>query len=358
MAVILSRKHILMATPGIDLRSDTVTLPSPAMRRAMVEAELGDDVFGDDPTVQRLEALAAERLGKEAALFVPSGTQGNLVALLTHCRRGDEIIVGAESHIFQAEAGGASALGGIAYRTLPNQADGTLDPAQVAAAVRPVDEHYPPTGLICIENTQNRRGGAPLSAEYMAALGAVARAHDLPIHLDGARIFNAAIACHTTAAELAREATSVMFCLSKGLAAPIGSVLCGPREFIRRARFNRKMVGGGMRQVGVIAAAGIVALTEMVDRLAEDHANARRLAERLVGLPGLALDPGRVRTNMVYVRVTDPRFTADSFTEAAAAAGVLFAPTDPNEVRLVTHYGITEPDVDRAVKLIGRVLAD
>ncbi len=346
-----------MATPGIDLRSDTVTQPSPAMRQAMVEAELGDDVFGDDPTVQRLEGLAAEMLGKEAALFVPSGTMGNLVALLTHCGRGDEIIVGTEAHIFHAEAGGASALGGIAYRTLPNRPDGTLDLDEVVAAIRSVDEHYPPTRLLCIENTQNRCGGVPLSADYMAALGTIARAHDLPIHLDGARIFNAAIACGVPAADLAREATTVMFCLSKGLAAPVGSMLCGPRAFIRRARFNRKMVGGGLRQVGVLAGAGIVALTAMVDRLAEDHANARRLAAGLAALPGLAIDRSAVQTNMVYARVTQPGLTADALTEAAAAAGVLFAPTDPQVVRLVTHYGIEEGDITTAIERIGRVLA-
>lgn len=322
----------------------------------MMDAEVGDDVFGDDPTVQRLESLAAEMLGKEAALFVPSGTMGNLVALLTHCGRGDEIIVGAEAHIFHAEAGGASALGGIAYRTLPNQADGTLDPDAVAAAIRPVDEHYPSTRLICIENTQNRCGGEPLPAEYMAALGAVARAHDLPIHLDGARIFNAAVAFGVPAADLAREATTVMFCLSKGLAAPVGSLLCGPQAFIRRARFNRKQVGGGMRQVGVLAAAGLIALTEMVDRLADDHANARRLAAGLAALPGLLVDPESVRTNMVYAHVTAPGWTADRLTEAAAQVGVLFAPTDPQVVRLVTHYGIEEPDINVAIERIGRLL--
>ncbi len=345
-----------MATPGIDLRSDTVTLPSLAMRQAMFEAELGDDVFGDDPTVQQLEGLAAEMLGKEAALFVPSGTMGNLVALLTHCGRGDEIIVGSEAHIFHAEAGGASALGGIAYRTVPNRADGTLDLDEVAAAIRTVDEHFPPTRLICVENTQNRCGGVPLSAEYMAGLGALARAHDLPIHLDGARIFNAAVALGVPAADLAREATTVMFCLSKGLAAPVGSVLCGPRAFIRRARFARKQVGGGLRQVGVLAAAGLVGLTQMVDRLADDHANARRMAAGLAALPGLAVDPARVATNMVYARITAPGWTADRLTEAAAHAGVLIAPTDPQVVRLVTHYGIEEPDINLAIERIGRLL--
>jgi threonine aldolase len=343
-------------TLPIDLRSDTVTHPSPEMRRAMYAAEVGDDVFGDDPTVQRLEALAAERLGKAAALFVPSGTMGNLCAILTHCRRGDELIVGMEAHIRHAEAGGASVLGGVAMWGIPNAPDGSLPLAEVEAAIRPRDPHFPTTGLICIENTQNRCGGVPLGLAYMQALGALAHRHGLPLHLDGARLFNAAIACNVAAKDLAAPADTVMVCLSKGLAAPVGSVLAGPTDFIARARYNRKLVGGGMRQVGILAAAGILALTDMVDRLAEDHANAQRLAVALQDVPGLAVDPARAATNMVYATVTAPGWTADRLTEAAARAGVLFAPTDPQVVRLVTHYGITAADVDRAVAGVAKIM--
>jgi threonine aldolase len=345
-----------MPNPPIDLRSDTVTHPSPEMRRAMYEAEVGDDVFGDDPTVNRLEALAAEMLGKEAALFVPSGTMGNLCAVLTHCGRGDELIVGMEAHIRHAEAGGASVLGGVAMWGIPNLPDGTLPLDAVAAAIRPRDPHFPRTALICIENTQNRCGGAPIGPEYMAALGALAQVHGLPLHLDGARIFNAAVACGVPAATLAAPADTVMFCLSKGLAAPVGSLLCGPRDFIARARFNRKLVGGGMRQAGVIAAAGIVALERMVDRLAEDHANAGRLAEALAAIPGLRVDLGRARTNMVYADVVGDGWDAETLTAACAAVGVLFAPTDPRTVRLVTHYGVTAEDVDHAARGIEQAL--
>ncbi len=345
-----------MSTAPIDLRSDTVTHPSPEMREAMYRAEVGDDVFGDDPTVNRLEALAAERLGKEAALFVPSGTMGNLCAVLTHCGRGDELIVGMEAHIRHAEGGGASVLGGVAMWGIPNAPDGTLPLDAVEAAIRPVDHHYPHTGLICIENTQNRCGGVPIGQAYMDALGALAHAHGLPLHLDGARIFNAALACGTTAAALAAPADTVMFCLSKGLAAPVGSMLCGPREFIERARFNRKRVGGGMRQAGILAAAGIVALESMVDRLAEDHANADRLAAGLADLPGLRVDLDRPRTNMVYVDVAGTGLSADAFTAACAASGVLFAPTDPTVVRLVTHYGVDDADVERALAAIAGVV--
>jgi threonine aldolase len=342
----------------IDLRSDTVTHPSPAMREAMYRAEVGDDVFGDDPTVIRLEALAAETLGKEAALFVPSGTMGNLCAVLTHCGRGDELIVGMEAHIRHAEAGGASVLGGVAMWGIPNAPDGTLPLDAVAAAIRPVDHHFPHTALICIENTQNRCGGVPIGRDYMAALGDLAHSHGLPLHLDGARIFNAAVAFGITAAELAAPADTVMFCLSKGLAAPVGSLLCGPRAFIERARFNRKLVGGGMRQAGIIAAAGIVALTEMVDRLAEDHVNARRLAEGLTGLPGLQVDLARPLTNMVYANVQATGWNADQFTARAAEAGVLFAPTDPLVVRLVTHYGITAADIDATLSRLSTLLRE
>ncbi|MGI8588549.1 MAG: low-specificity L-threonine aldolase [Chloroflexia bacterium] len=345
-----------MTNRPIDLRSDTVTQPSPEMREAMYRAEVGDDVFGDDPTVNRLEERAAEMLGKQAAMFVPSGAMGNLCAILVHCGRGDELIVGMEAHIRHGEAGGASVLGGVAMWGIPNAPDGSLPLDAVEAAIRPTDHHFPRTALICIENTQNRCGGMPLGQGYMDALGALAHDHGLPLHLDGARIFNAAVACGTTAAALSAPADTVMFCLSKGLAAPVGSMLCGPAEFIYRARFARKLVGGGMRQAGIIAAAGIVALDCMVDRLAEDHANARRLAEGLADMPGLRVDLAGVRTNMVYAQVAPGLATADGFTAACAEAGVLFAPTDPQVVRLVTHYGITAEDVDAALSRIAGVL--
>ena len=262
----------------IDLRSDTVTLPTPAMRQAMADAEVGDDVFGEDPTVNRLEERAAELLGKEAALFTASGTMSNLLAVLTHTQRGDEVLLGSEAHIFWSEVGGAATLVGVQPRTLPNRPDGTLDPTLVEAAIRRPDVHHPQTGLLCLENTHNRCGGGVMTVEETATLSEVAHDRGIPVHLDGARLFNAAVALERPAKDLTAPVDSVCFCLSKGLGAPVGSLLGGSREFVDRARKYRKMVGGGMRQAGVIAAAGLVALTTMIDRMAEDHANARRLA--------------------------------------------------------------------------------
>ena len=265
----------------VDLRSDTVTHPSPEMRRAMAEAELGDDVFGDDPTLNRLEAMAAERLGKEAAVFVASGTMGNLVSILTHAGRGDEIIIGDKAHIFRSEAGGASALGGVAYNTLPNDHRGMLDLDQLEAAVKPPNVHFTRTAMIGLENTHNACGGAPLTADDTAAVAEIAHRHGVPLHIDGARIFNASVALETPVTELVKDADSVSFCLSKGLSCPIGSVVCGSAEFIEGARKWRKMVGGGMRQVGVIAAAGIVALDNMIERLNDDHATGTQASAGL-----------------------------------------------------------------------------
>jgi threonine aldolase len=338
----------------IDLRSDTVTQPTEAMRRAMRDAELGDDVFEDDPTAKRLEELAARLLGKEAALFMPSGTMANLVAVLTHTRRGDEVIVGDESHILHYEVGGASALGGVLLRAVPNDRRGRLRAEDVAAVIRPQDIHFPRTALLCLENTHNRCGGTALSPDDLAPVVALARRHGIPIHLDGARIFNAAVALGVPAAELARAADSVMFCLSKGLSAPVGSLLCGARAFIARARRVRKMLGGGMRQVGVVAAAGIVALETMIDRLAEDHANARYLAERLAELPGVELDPAAVETNIVVFTLRVG--TADEFLPRLAQAGVLATNFGPRRIRLVTHYGIERRHIDEAVARLARVL--
>ncbi len=269
----------------VDLRSDTMTQPTDAMRRAMAEAEVGDDVFGEDPTINRLEEMAAERLGKEAGLFVASGTMANLVSLLAHCGRGDEIILGDYSHTFYSEQGGSSAIAGIHPRTIPNQLDGKLALKDIEAAIRPDDIHHPLSRLIVLENTHNRKNGSPLEAAYMRSVKDLADKYKLKIHVDGARLFNAAVALEVDARELVADADSVSFCLSKGLAAPVGSVICGTADFIVKARRARKVIGGGMRQAGVLAAAGIVALTEMINRLAEDHANAHKLAEGLAEIP-------------------------------------------------------------------------
>jgi len=340
----------------VDLRSDTVTLPSPAMREAIATAELGDDVFGEDPTVNRLEAMAAERLGKEAAMLVMSGTMANLVSVLTHCGRGDEIIVGDKAHIFLDEAGGCSALGGVHSHQVPNQPDGTLALADIEAAVREDDIHFPRSRLICLENTHNMCGGVCLTPEYMRQVRRLADQYGLMIHLDGARIFNAAVALGVDVAELARDADSVSFCLSKGLAAPIGSLVCGSRDFIKAARRVRKVVGGGTRQAGIIAAAGIVALEQMVDRLAEDHANARLLADGLANMPGITLDPTRVQTNLVFFEVARTSWTAAEFCERLAALGVLMLPLGRYTVRAVTHYGVERADVEHALHIVAQLL--
>lgn len=342
----------------IDLRSDTITRPTDAMRQAMAEAKVGDDVLGDDPTVQELEAMAAEKMGKEAALFVASGTMGNLICQMVHCRHGDEMILGSESHIFFYEQGGSSAIGGIHPRTVPNQPDGTMALEDVQAAVRPDNIHFPISRLIVVENTHNRCTGAPLGLEYMEALGDLARRNGLKIHVDGARIFNAACALGCKASELVRNADSVTFCLSKGLAAPVGSVVCGDRSFIQQARRVRKVLGGGMRQVGVLAAAGIVALTRMVDRLAEDHANAGRLARGLSRIPGIAIDPRRVKTNIVYFDIDHQDLTAPDLVERLGKAGVRVLPTGPRQIRAVVQYHVSSDNIDDALKIFARTMTD
>ncbi len=341
----------------VDLRSDTITKPTPAMRRAMAEAEVGDDVFGEDPTINRLEEMAAEKLGKEAAMFVASGTMGNLVSLLAQCNRGDEIILGDQAHTFLYEQGGAAALGGIHPRPLPNQPDGTLDLRQVEAAIRSDNVHFPRTRLIALENTHNRCYGNPLTVEYMNAVGSLARRHGLKLHVDGARIFNAAIALGVDVQDLVADADSVTFCLSKGLAAPVGSIVCGTHEFIAEARRARKVVGGGMRQAGVLAAAGIVALTEMVDRLAEDHANARRLAEGLAEMDGISIDPERVKTNIVYFDVTSETITTQELVDQLGAEGVRVLALGPRQVRAVTNYHVSAEDIEYALGVFQRVLS-
>ena len=333
----------------VDLRSDTVTLPTAEMRRAMYEAELGDDVYGEDPTVNRLEAMSAERTGKEAAVLVASGTMGNLVCGLTHCGRGDEVIVGDTAHTYLNEQGGVAALGGVQIHTITTDARGMLDPQRVEAAIRPQGLQPPRTALVCLENTHNRGSGAAFTADEMAGVTGVAHAHGASVHLDGARIFNAAVALGVPVAELAAQADSLSFCLSKGLSCPVGSVVCGSEEFITRARRTREMVGGGMRQAGIIAAAGIVALETMVDRLAEDHVNAQRLAQGLATIPGLSIDPSRIQTNIVYVDLLDT--AAHELSAALRERGVL-ANGMGNWVRFVTHYGITAEDIELALDAI------
>lgn len=341
----------------IDLRSDTVTKPTAEMRAAMAEAEVGDDVFRDDPTVNKLETMAAERIGKEAALFVPSGTMGNLIALLVHCQRGDEVILGNKSHIYLNEAGGMSALGGIQPCPVPNQKDGTLALDDILASIRTEDVHHPITRLICIENTQNICGGVPLTAEYTRQVAEIARAHNLALHIDGARLFNAAAAQHVDVKELAAPADSVMFCLSKGLASPIGSLLVGTEKFIARARHIRKMLGGGMRQVGVIAAAGIISLEKMTVRLGEDHIRAKKLADGLRQLPGILLDEGTPYTNMVYFNIGEEiHWNAWELTERLKALGVLVDADGPRRFRLVTHYWIDDAAVEKTVAAFAQAL--
>jgi threonine aldolase len=338
----------------VELRSDTFTLPTESMRRAMAAAEVGDDVWDEDPTVHRLQERAAEMVGKEAALFVPSGTMGNLCALVAHTQRGDEVILDSESHIVHSEVAGGAVVGGLQFQAL-HATEGRLRPEQVVAAIRESDIHQPPTGLVCLENTHNRAGGICLSARQTAVLADVAHARGIPVHLDGARIFNAAVAQGVPATELTAPVDSVMFCLSKGLSAPVGSLLAGPSDFIERARRVRKLLGGGMRQAGVIAAAGLCALTEMVPRLADDHANARLLAEGIAGLPGIALELDRVETNMVFADCRPP-LTAQRFIELCEARGVKLDRATTQRVRLVTHRGVSRDDIMFAIQAITEVL--
>ena len=339
----------------IDLRSDTVTHPTPAMREAMYRAEVGDDVFGEDPTVNRLERMAADRMGKEAALFVVSGTMGNLVSLLTHCGRGDEVILGDRSHTFLFEQGGMAALGGITPRPVPNQPDGTLRLEDVAGAIREDNVHFPRTRLVCLENTHNVCNGVPLTAEYTAQVARLAHDHGLRVHLDGARVFNAAAALGVDVRELVREVDSLSFCLSKGLCAPVGSLVCGSAHFIAEARRARKVVGGGMRQAGFLAAAGIVALEQMTGRLAEDHAHARRLAEGLAQIPGVEVAP--VVTNILYFQLTDQvSKTPEEVESGLAERGVRLLGREEGRFRAVTHYWISDEDVERTIAALREVI--
>ena len=330
----------------VDMRSDTITQPTSTMRQVMSEAKVGDDVFGEDPTVSRLEEMVAERLGKEAALFVASGTMANLVSQLTHCGRGNEMILGDQSHMFFYEQGGSAALGGIHPRCLENKPDGTMAIEDIEAAIRPDNVHFPRTKLIVLENTHNRCNGSPLSVGYMHSVVELARRYGLKLHVDGARLFNASTALGVDAKDLVADADSVSICLSKGLAAPVGSVVSGNTDFISEARRNRKVVGGGMRQAGILAAAGIVALTEMVDRLADDHKNAKKLAEGLANMDSLFIDLDVVTTNIVYIDVTKKGMTSKILAERLHSRGIQLLPTGPKRLRAVTHYHVTSSDID------------
>ncbi|MBU4224319.1 MAG: low-specificity L-threonine aldolase [Chloroflexi bacterium] len=339
----------------VDLRSDTVTHPTPAMREAMAQAPLGDDVYGEDPTVNRLQEMAAAMLGKQAGLFVASGTMGNLVAILAHCGRGDEAILGNQAHTFLFEAGGISALGGVHSCQLENQADGSLAIDDIEAAIRPDDAHHPVTRLIALENTHNRCGGTYQTVEYTRAVSDFAHENGLVIHLDGARIFNAAVAQRIPAKELAAPVDSVTFCLSKGLCAPVGSLLCGTKEFIARAHRIRKQLGGGMRQAGILAAAGIVALETMIERLVEDHARAKKLAEGLKQVKGLVVDAESPATNMVFLSLAEEfplnaeGLTAGQVEEKMNAFGVRVRAISQRRFRLVTHYWIDDAGVESII---------
>jgi threonine aldolase len=344
-----------MKTPTLsvyDFRSDTVTQPTPEMRRAMADAPVGDDVHGEDPTINRLQEMAADLLGKEDALFIPSGTMGNLAAILVHCNRGDEAIMGHLSHTFLFEAGGCAALGGVMPYVIQNQPEGTLDLNDIHNAIRdPKDVHHPNSRLVILENTHNWTGGMPLTAEYTRQVGDLAHENGLLLHLDGARLFNAAAALGVPARKLVEPVDSVTFCLSKGLCAPAGSILCGSTKFIDKARHIRKQLGGGMRQVGILAAAGIISLEVMTKRLQEDHARAARLSAGLKGLKGLELEKDKPATNIFFFRVS-PGSKLTSFKVAAMMQerDILIDTDGPQRMRMVTHNDIDDQGVDKALK--------
>ncbi|HBK60143.1 MAG TPA: threonine aldolase [Firmicutes bacterium] len=338
----------------IEMRSDTLTLPTGEMREAMRWADVGDDVYGEDPTVKRLEELAAGKVGKEAAMFVPSGTMGNLLAVMTHCRRGDEIVLESDCHIYYYEVGGLSAVAGVVPRLVSGR-NGVLDPDDVTAAIREENIHYAQAACLSIENTHNRGGGTVTPIPAMAALRRVADENGLTVHLDGARIFNAALALGVEAQEIAEHVDSVMFCLSKGLSAPVGSILAGSAEFIRAARKNRKMLGGGMRQAGVLAAAGIIAIEKMVDRLADDHANARSLGLGLAEIPGIAIDLSTVQTNIVGFDVSALGIRAPRFAAELAREGVRVTTRPPSGLRAVLNRHVDSAGVERALGAVATV---
>ena len=340
----------------IDLRSDTVTQPTPAMREAMATAVVGDDVYGEDPTINQLQEMAAAMLGKEAGLFVPTGTMGNLAAILAHCNRGDEIILGNMAHTFLYEAGGIAALGGIHPHTIPNQSDGTLKLEDIRGAIRPDDSHMPTTRLITLENTHNRCSGTPLTVEYTHAVRELADEYELVLHLDGARIFNAAAALDVEVKELVAPADSVTFCLSKGLCVPVGSIICGSAKFIAAAHRARKILGGGMRQAGIIAAAGIVALEDIVPRLKEDHARAQKLAAGLAKVPGVLLDTENPPSNMIYLNIDDEIPITDQEIAQQMKARNIIVSGREGRFRLVTHYWIDDAAVEAVIQAFDEIL--
>jgi len=334
----------------IDLRSDTLTQPTKTMRKAMAEAEVGDDVFSEDPTVNRLEKIAASRMGKEAAVFVPSGTMGNLISMLSHCSRGDEVILGDQSHIFLNEVGGISALGGIHPHIISNESDGTLNLETVEKKIRASDLHYPPTRVIALENTHNYCMGSPIKPEYMQQIGNLAKRYNLKIHIDGARIFNASVAMRVDVKDLVREVDSVMFCLSKGLSAPVGSLVCGNKKFIDEARKWRKMVGGGMRQSGHLAAAGIIALDELVNELKKDHSNAQALAQGLSMLRGIVLKPALIKTNIIFFSLEHPALSPEEYLKKLELQGIKMLMIEPGVFRAVLHREISEFQVEQVIR--------
>jgi threonine aldolase len=337
----------------IDLRSDTVTKPTEEMRRAAYQAEVGDDVYGEDPSVRKLEETAAELLGKEAALYVTSGTQGNQIAVLTHCQRGNEIILESDSHIFYYETGAVAAFAGVQTRTI-NGNRGAMKPIDVQNAIRPADQHFPETGLICLENTHNRAGGAVLALSYMEEIYQIGQSHHIPIHLDGARLFHAAIAAQSPLSAFANYTDTLQVCLSKGLGAPVGSILAGDNEFIAKARKWRKRLGGGLRQVGMIAAPALIALTTMRDRLAEDHEHAQLLANELRQINGLAV-VNQVDTNIVIIDVQALNITSEDFVKKLKEEGVLAVTFGPTAVRFVTHYDVSTEQINEAILAIAKV---
>ncbi len=334
----------------IDLRSDTITKPTDAMRQAMAGAEVGDDVYGEDPSINRLQERAAEMLGKEAGLLMASGTMSNLVAVLSHCQRGDEVVMGDQAHIFWNESAGASALAGAQIRLVPNGPQGEIRASDLQAAIRPRGNvHMPPTTLVCLENTHNRCSGGVLTPQDTRAVADVAHAAGAKVHLDGARVFNAAVALEVPASELVKDVDDVSFCLSKALSCPVGSVLCGDQDFIDEALRWRKMVGGGMRQAGILAAAGLVALDTMVDRLADDHANARRLAQGLANIDGLTVDPDSIQTNIVIFDVDQSVGMASDLINALKEEDVLVSSPGPHSIRMVTHREVDSADIEDAL---------
>jgi len=341
----------------IDLRSDTVTKPTAEMREAMACAEVGDDVYGEDPTVNRLQEMAAERLGKEAALFVPTGTMGNQLCVNLHTRPGQEVVFEERSHMYNLEMAATAALSGVQAHPVRGPG-GILDWPSVAAAIRPLDTHFAQTGLIALENTQNLNGGTVMSLEAMKEICAHAREIGIPVHLDGARIFNAAIALGCDVTEIAAPFDSVMFCLSKGLGAPVGSMVLGPRAFIDNAIPPRRMMGGAMRQVGVLAAAGIVALEKMTERLVEDHRKARMLATELARIPGIDLDPERVPTNIVVFDISATGLTTTEMIARLKLHGVLATAVDAEHMRMVTHKDVTETECEVALSAVKRVITE